>query len=350
MAVWFADGHGANMWAVAALAAMRAPSVQWFSLAREGAFLTLLSKVGRLYGLDLPHLVHAPFQEASRILSWITSVRGEGRCGVFTMAGLAVRLALEARTRNISLDNVTFITIGEPLTSAKLRAVTDVGGQAFSSLGFTEFGRATYGCPNRDGTDDSHICRDAVSVIQRRRPVDHLGTEVDALLFTALWPHARKVLLNVETGDYATMSRRRCGCPLEAIGWFEHIHDIRSFEKLNAIGRVFFGTALHVLVEELLPGRFGGQPADYQLVEAEDADGFTRLTVLVHPRLGPVDDRAVLECVEQTLTGISEMQAGVWHDAGVVRVRRQPPIMTAAGKLMPLHHLGVSAGESTAIG
>ena len=44
------------------------------------------------------------------------------------------------------------------------------------------------------------------------------------------------------------------------MGWVEHMQDIRSFEKLNAIGRVFFGTALHALVEEVLPGRFGGQP------------------------------------------------------------------------------------------
>lgn len=347
VAVWMAHGHGASMWAIAALAALRVPSVEWFTLAKGGSTsVTLLSRLAPLYGLTLPRLIHAPFQDASRVLSWVTSRQGDGQCGIFTIASLAVRLALEAKARNVSLGNVTFITIGEPLTPAKLRAVAEVGGRAYSSLGFTEFGRATYGCANPQGADDSHICRDAVSVVQRRRQVDHLGTEVDALLFTALWPHARKVLLNMETGDYATIIQRRCGCPLEAIGWVEHMHDIRSFEKLNAVGRLFFGSTLYALVEEVLPTRFGGQPADYQLVEAEDAQGLTRLSVLVHPRLGPLDERAILECVEETLSGLAPVQARTWHDAGIVQVRRQPPVLTAAGKLMPLHHLGMPTQES----
>ena len=168
-----------------------------------------------------------------------------------------------------------------------------------------------------------------------------MGTEVAALLFTALWPHARKILLNMETGDYAAMVQRRCGCPLEALGWTEHLQDIRSFEKLNAVGRLFFGSTLYSLIEEELPARFGGHPTDYQLLEEEDAEGFTRLTVLLDPRLGPVDESAVVQCIEASLRGLSQLQTAIWRDAGVVRVRRAPPVLTAAGKLMPLHHLGL---------
>jgi hypothetical protein len=75
--------------------------------------------------------------------------------------------------------------------------------------------------------------------------IDHLGTEVDALLFSALRPYARKILLNMETGDYASIVQRQCGCPLESLGWTDHLQDIRSFEKLNAVGRMFFGSALY---------------------------------------------------------------------------------------------------------
>jgi len=343
VAVWTAHSHGVSLWAVAALTALRTPSMEWFTLLKEGkTFYTFLTALSRLYGVTLPHLTYAPFNDAARILAWVKTVGTTAGCGILTVPSLALRLALEAKAQKASLENVTFITIGEPLTPAKLRAIQAVDGRAFSSLGFTEFGRATYGCATAIAPDDTHVCRDSIAVIQRRRVVDDLGTGVDALLFTALHPYARKILLNMETGDYAAMMQRRCGCPLESLGWTDHLQDIRSFEKLNAVGRLFFGSALHSLTEEELPERFGGQPTDYQLLEEEDSEGFTRLTLLVHPRLDGIDEHAILQSVEETLQRLSLAQSAVWRDAGVVRIRRAAPLLTAAGKLMPLHHLGVT--------
>lgn len=342
VAVWVAHGHGASLWAVAALTALRTPSIEWFTLLQEGrAFYDVLTKLARLYGVTLPSLTYTQFNEAAKVMAWVKTTASSAACGILTIPSLALRLAVEAKSQGASLNNVTFITLGEPLTPAKLRVIQAAGARAFSSLGFTEFGRATYGCANPTAPDDTHICRDGIAVTQRRRVVDHLGTEVDALLFTALRPYARKILLNMETGDYATIMQRQCGCPLESLGWTDHLLDIRSFEKLNAVGRMFFGSTLYSLVEEELPVRFGGQPTDYQLLEEEDIEGFTRLTVLVHPRLDGIDEDAVLQVVEDTLQGLSKHMSLVWHDAGVVRVRRSSPVLTAAGKLMPLHHLGV---------
>lgn len=343
VAVWVAHNHGASLWAASALTALRTPSMEWFTLLKEGRmFYTLLNAVCRIYGVTLPRLTYAPFNNADSILAWVKTVGTTAGCGIMTIPSLALRLALEAKSRGASLRNVTFITLGEPLTAAKLLAIHGAGARAFSSLGFTEFGRATYGCANPVGPDDTHICRDGIAVIQRKRVVDHLGTEVDALLFSALRPYARKILLNMETGDYASIVQRQCGCPLESLGWTDHLQDIRSFEKLNAVGRMFFGSALYSLVEEELPARFGGQPTDYQLLEEEDIEGFTKLTVLVHPRLDGIDEHAILRVVEETLQGLNRQMSLVWHDAGVVRVRRSAPLLTAAGKLMPLHHLGVT--------
>ena len=342
-AVWVAHSHGASLWAVSALTALGAPALQWFTLLGERRrFHAYLAALSRVYGVTLPRLTFVPFNDAARVLSWVAAVRIRAGCGILTMPSLALRLALEAKTRRTSLENVTFVTIGEPLTPTKLRAIQDVGGRAFSSLGFTEFGRATYGCASAGAPDEMHVCRDSIAVVQRTRAVDHLGTEVAALLFTALRPYARKILLNMETGDYAAMTERACGCFLESLGWTEHLQDVRSFEKLNAVGRLFFGSALHSLVEETLPQRFGGEPTDYQLLEEEDAEGFTRLTVLVHPRLSGVEEQAVLQAVEETLQGLSLAHSAVWQEACVVRVRRGAPLLTAAGKLMPLHHLAVS--------
>jgi phenylacetate-coenzyme A ligase PaaK-like adenylate-forming protein len=290
-----------------------------------------------LHGTRLPVPMHVPLAEPSGIMRWISGLRGRGG-GIFTTPSSALRLALTAARTGADLAGLVFITIGEPLTPVKRAGIQAVGARAFSSLGFTEFGRATYGCSVPASPDDTHIVEDAVAVIQRRRAVDRMGTEVDALLFTALRPDARKILLNMETGDYAAMNARRCGCPLEAVGWTRHLEGIRSFEKLNAEGRLFFGSELITLVEDVLPRRFGGDATDYQLIEQEDREGFTRLSVLVHPRLA-VDEHALLACVEDTFRSADRSSAQTWQDAGTIQVRRAVPIMTGAGKVMALHHL-----------
>jgi len=348
--VWLAQAHGASLWAVLALANMGKAPQRWFTqlAGRLGGLdsmhgnYPIMRAAARASGVALPPLTHVAVGQEERILRWIASRAARNGCGIVTTPSLALRLALAAGRHGASLAGVVFVTIAEPLTPAKLATIRAQGGQAFSSLGFTEFGRATYGCAAPEAADDTHLCRDAVAVIQRHRIVDNAGSAVNGLLFTALRPDARKILLNMETGDYATLSTRRCGCPLEGIGWTEHLHGIRSFEKLNAEGRLFFGSDLISLVEEILPAQFGGDPTDYQLVESEDKQGFTRLTVLVDPRLGHVDERGIIERVETGLQLKHAVNSRVWRETGTIRLARAKPIFTKAGKLMPLHHLGVN--------
>jgi hypothetical protein len=57
---------------------------------------------------------------------------------------------------------------------------------------------------------------------------------------------------------------------------------------------------LHIL-EEVLPARFGGSPLDYQLLEEEDEQGFTRLSLLVSPRVALADENAALELIASAL-------------------------------------------------
>jgi hypothetical protein len=346
MIVWLPQSHGASHWAVLAVAMLGRAPVHWFSqLPDQRRFSsprvnrTAIQARGYTLGKLIPSPRYVPFGQESAILRAVKDT-GPGGCGILTTPSSALRLALGAQREGARLDGATFITIGEPLTPAKLSAIQRVGARAFSSLGFTEFGRASYGCPLAGDSDDTHLCRDAVAVVQRRRPVDRFGGEVQALLFTSLLPDARRVLLNVETGDYAVATARRCGCLLESAGWTEHLEGIHSFEKLNAEGRRFFGSHIISLVEETLPGRFGGGPTDYQMVEQEDEDGFTRLYILVDPGLGALDEREVLACVEETLSTNHLIGSTVWKKAGTIRLRRASPILTQAGKLMPLHHLG----------
>ncbi|KRT76410.1 MAG: hypothetical protein XU14_C0048G0015 [Armatimonadetes bacterium CSP1-3] len=341
VALWLAQAHGASAWAVLALAVIGQAPPRWFTHVgprtplRTRLFVRLLRQTARLRGVTLPGTTYVPLGDEAQILEWVA---GAGPRGILTTPSLALRLALQAQRSGRRLDGLTFITIAEPLTAVKLRHIRAAGARAFSSLGFTEFGRATYGCAAAEG-DETHICSDAVAVLQYPRRVDHLGTEVDALLFTTLRPDARRILLNVETGDYARMLPGGCGCFLERVGWTQRLRDIRSFEKLNAEGRLFYGTQLIDLVEQTLPERFGGDPTDYQLVEQEDEMGFTRLSILVHPRLDGVDERGVLATVEGALRSRQAASAEIWREAGTIRIVRATPLLTAAGKLMPLHHL-----------
>ena len=72
------------------------------------------------------------------------------------------------------------------------------------------------------------------------------------------------------------MTRRSCGCYFERLGWRSHLHTIRSFEKLTAGGMTVLDADVVRILEELLPARFGGAAADYQLVEDQAAPGEVR--------------------------------------------------------------------------
>jgi hypothetical protein len=149
------------------------------------------------------------------------------------------------------------------------------------------------------------------------------------------------MMLNVESDDYGVVEERDCGCPIGELGLRLHLHAIRSYEKLTSEGMNFVGTELLALVEEILPGRFGGGPADYQLVEQE-VDGLPKVSVVVSPRIGPVDDTAVASTVLEALgsgPGYRDMMARLWRDGDTLRVERREPHQTGQAKILPLHVL-----------
>jgi hypothetical protein len=95
-------------------------------------------------------------------------------------------------------------------------------------------------------------------------------------------------------------------------------------------------------LEEVLPARFGGSPLDYQLMEEEDEQGFTRLSLLISPRVGAVNEQSVIDTVLESLRRSSvsaNLARAIWSQTQTLRVKRMDPIWTARGKLMPLHLL-----------
>ena len=202
-------------------------------------------------------------------------------------------------------------------------------------------GRVGIGCagPGRLSIDDVHVLTGKVAIFLR--PTADGIVDVPALVLTSLDPTTPKLMLNVESGDTGVLVEHDCGCAVGAAGYRLHLHTIRSYDKLTIEGTNFFGGELMRLVEDVLPARFGGSPTDYQFVEDEQ-DGLPRVRLFVSPRVGAVDDRAILE---QALGGLAEgpgyrqMMAGIWRDGVTLTVERSEPFHTATAKIPALHVL-----------
>lgn len=101
----------------------------------------------------------------------------------------------------------------------------------------------------------------------------------------------------------------------------------------------FVGTRLIRVLEEVLPSRFGGRPTDYQLVEREEESGLTRLELRVDPSIGPLDESRLIETLFAHLDarpGLRSM-VEIWKQAEILTVRREPPVATGMGKVLPFH-------------
>jgi hypothetical protein len=297
--------------------------------------------LARLYGAPVPSPEPVPLDEAIVIARAIAETRqAHAACLVRAHVSMALRICLAAQQAGLDFTGVTFMGGGEPPTPGKVREITRTGATWVPTYVFTEADYVGLGCVRpRDG-NDLHFLKHSLALIQYARRVPGSTATVDAFCFTTLMPTARKILLNVESDDYGVVERSACGCPLEAMGYTEHLRHVRSFSKLTGEGVTLVGSEMVHILEEVLPARFGGSPQDYQLMEEEDAQGFTRLTLLVDPAVHLESEAAVVEVVLAALgngTVAADLSQALWRQAGTMRVERRPPVWTDRGKLMPLH-------------
>lgn len=297
--------------------------------------------MGRWYGVFIPWPEPVRLDQAIVVARWAAeTLKVHAKCLILTQVSRALRVCVAARDEGLDLTGVTFALGGEPLTPAKMQVITAAGANYFPTYSFAEAGRIGMGCSKPIDCNDLHFLKDAFALIQYPRKIPGSEITVPAFNFTSLLPTAPKLLLNVEIDDYGLIEHRSCGCPLEACGFTEHLRHIRSFSKLTGEGVTLVGSDMIHILEEVLPARFGGTPLDYQLLEEEDQDGFTRLSLLVSPKIPIEDERAVIDTVMQALRQsnvAADLARAVWSQAKTLRIRRMEPIWTAQGKLMPLH-------------
>lgn len=294
--------------------------------------------VARLNGVRIPKPEPLPVERVGSVARWaVDAVARRGAAVVQATPSMALRIALAARREGLDLRGVTFTTGGEPLTEAKRQRILDSGARVICSYHMKEAGMIGAACLRPSGPNDQHVMTPHVALVQNRREV--LGQVVDALLVTQLQSTAPRVLINVETDDFGVLEERRCGCPLDALGLHLHVRDVRSFKKLTAEGVTLVGSDLERVLESELPARFGGSPLDYQLVEEEDAEGFTRICLRVSPSVAIDDEAEVVAALREGLRRASisaDLAFRLWSQAGSIRVARVEPPMSVRGKLFPI--------------
>ncbi|MFH1278449.1 MAG: hypothetical protein ABIK65_08730 [Candidatus Eisenbacteria bacterium] len=349
-AVWSTRGVAPLLW----YSGSGTPVARWFlqidpkTLGPGSPFLwcaRLVTWTSRLAGVSLPAPEHAPVDAPIRIVRWMEETLREGEVPhLWGSPSSVVRLCRAAEGTGANLAGARFTITGEPVTEARLAAVRRIHGDAVPDYGSADSGGSVgYGCLSPEAPDEIHLFGDLNAVIQADAPPFPGG----ALLVSSLRSTAPFVFLNVSMGDRATITERRCGCPLEILGWSTHLHTIRSYEKLTAGGVTFEDTDVIRILEETLPRRFGGGPTDYQLVEEETDDGQPRLRLLVHPSIGPVDATAVADAFLDAIgagSGTGRDMARQWRKAGYLSVEREAPRPAASGKI--LHLIAGSSAHS----
>jgi hypothetical protein len=321
------------------------PPAAWFSQvavapwwqSAVGWKLAALLASGRLLGVHLPMPRPSDIHHPITFARWIRSRCPRGAL-IATFPGSALRLLQAACAEDLHLPPLVFILGGEPVTKRKRAAIEEAGHRVFPWFGTVETGRIAVGCLQPAVADDMHLLADRLSAIVRPRVVDASGVGRDALLFTSVLTGARKMILNVETGDEGRLEIRRCGCPWETLGLLLHVHSVQSFEKLTLEGMTFLVDALARLADDTLPLRCGGSQADYQFAEEEGPDGLTRLAVSVSPTIAADDDlirEVILESLRTSAPTVTPM-TDLLGRAGAVTVRREHPHITASGKILTL--------------
>ncbi|MFC1864047.1 hypothetical protein ACFL1Z_08875 [Thermodesulfobacteriota bacterium] len=290
--------------------------------------------MGRFFGTPIPWPELVRWDDAIVISRWVSkTLKAYGSCMITTFVSRALRVCIAAQEEGLDLSGATFMVGGEPATPAKVQGITRTGARCVPLYPFAEHGFAGIGCARPADENDIHLFKDALALIQFPRKVPGSGIEVDAFNFTSLLPTAPKLLLNVESDDYGLIEKRSCGCRLETYGFTEHLRHIRSFRKMTAGGSTLLGSDIEYILEEFLPARFGGSPLDYQLLEEEEEDGFTRLSLLVSPKIQIPSEKKVVEAVFKVL---GKWKASQYRQTGTLRIKRMEPILTNRGKLMPI--------------
>ncbi len=326
------------------------PVAKWFSPVDEREVRTPLKHRlalryivfwGRFWGARLAYPEKVSIQDAAKIAYWLESMKKlKGNSALIcSSAGMAVKVCEAAIEQGMDIRGIKLFVSGEPLTEVKRQKMESAGAEVISRYSNTEIGRMGIGCNHSQSIDEVHLLHDRVAIIQRKRGIDFTDTQVDSFLLTSLLQSAPKLMFNVEVDDCGVLEKHECSCLLGRLGYNRHLHDIRSFSKLTGSGMTIIGSELVATLEKTLPNKFGGGPADYQLLEEEDEKGKTTLSLVISPEVRKVNETEVvttfLDELRKNAAG-GKLAAGLWSQSQTIKIKRIYPL-SRGGKIMTLH-------------
>jgi len=298
--------------------------------------------ISRTQGKKVPRPEYVPISRAKEVVLWLAKHKEQGMPGYLdTTVSSAVRLCRIANEEGLDISGSFFRVGSEPFTPARAKVIAEAGCKSACHYAMAEGGMVGVGCGDPAAVDDVHLFKGKFALIQRPRKIGLDGDGVDAFYLTSLRSNAAKIMINLEVGDYGVQEIRRCSCPLGEIGFDQHLHTIRSFEKLTSEGIHIAGSDLIRLLEEVLPQNFGGGANDYQIVE-EDLEGIPQVSLVISPSVGSFDTDAVIRLVLDFIGGNSsanELTTDYWRQAGTLKVVRREPYSTPSSKIMTVHSL-----------
>jgi len=317
-----------------------APGGGWRDGGRHGLATGWMMAVAKASGIRVPLPEGLPPSDFLPALKHIEGLLRRGRPAfVNSMVTSAVRIARAASERGTNLSGATFVVTGEPLTAAKRAVIEKTGAEARPVYSTTEISMVGLPCSEAHG-DCVHFLSDSLAVIGHRKVAEISGWEVNSLFYTTLLPFSPFLLINLEMDDHGIIGRAACDCSLSRLGLTTTIREVLSFGKLTGMGVTLLGTQLLELLERTLPGRFGGGPGDYQLLETEE-NGQYGATLRVSPAASKASEEEIrhgfLSAVEALYGGRTTTR--VWTHGGVLRVERAEPVATGSGKVLALHLL-----------
>jgi hypothetical protein len=333
------------------------PPQKWFSQVDKAQIkvnwektwgTNLIFLMARLQGISLAKPEYVNLNNAHKIARWASSVLDYSpNCVIYTFATSAVRVCMAAKENGYNVKGLRLFVTGETLTCQKRREIESVGAVPVPVYGISEAGVIAAGCNkvHKNGeADHCHIYKDTTAIITHSYNVPHFGNTVKSFLFSTLLYESPKLLLNVGMGDYGEIYSENTDCEFGKIGFDTHVANIRSYEKLTGEGVTFVDTDFIRIIEKELPQRFGGSSTDYQLVEEEDEKGLNRLRLIINPDLGVIDENLIsstfislLRNSENSPESWAQSGSVMWDQARMVRVKRDYPIPTRSGKILPFH-------------
>jgi hypothetical protein len=324
------------------------PLSRWFTPApvrwtgplwKSHVLLRTIQMQAALSGARIPNPEYADPAAPHSVAKWLAERTARGEAALLSCsATIGVQTAAYCAQRGHDIAGTVFWLGGEPITSAKVAVLNRAGARSVSGWSISEAGTLALPCAVPAHADEAHILESKIAVIEKTVTAESTGTAVTAMQLTALIPFAPKVMINVDVGDTAMLTRSRCGCPIEAAGFGLRLHTIRNYEKLTARGMHFMGADVLRLVDEILPSQFGGVPSCYQFVE-EEVDGQTRIGIVVSPAVPNLNERELVAAVVRHLGSGSageRMMADEWSRNGVLAVERAEPFRTLSGKVPAL--------------